>query len=134
MLMTSPLIKNFRWIVYLNFPFPVYVHLVQALKRRPLGEHADRSWQAMSDNCAARLMDIEVKDSPVETKPKNPFFTIFAGLVLQAWSAREAVSAQSEPPKIGTKKRRRCSSRHQVPIAPTHRHPSSWVWEVLVPN
>ncbi|CAN9209830.1 unnamed protein product [Alternaria alternata] len=107
MLMTSPLIKNFRWIVYLNFPFPVYVHLVQALKRRPLGEHADRSWQAMSDNCAARLMDIEVKDSPIETKPKNPFFTIFAGLVLQAWSAREAVSAQSEPPKIVTNIKRK---------------------------
>ncbi|KAG9193153.1 hypothetical protein G6011_03188 [Alternaria panax] len=102
MLMTSPLIKNFRWVVYLNFPFPVYVHLVQALKRRPLGEHADRSWQAMSDNCAARLTDLEKKDSPIETKPNNPFFTIFAGLVLQAWTAREAVSAQSEPPKIVT--------------------------------
>ncbi|CAG5161001.1 uncharacterized protein ALTATR162_LOCUS5946 [Alternaria atra] len=107
MLMTSPLIKSFRWVVYLNFPFPVYVHLVQALKRQPLGEYADRSWQAMSDNCAARLMDLEKKDSPVETKPNNPFFTIFAGLVLQAWAAREAVSAQSEPPKIVTDIRRK---------------------------
>jgi hypothetical protein len=102
MLMTSALITNFRWAVYLNFPFPVYVHLVQALKRQPLGEHADRSWQAMSDNCAARLMNIEKKDSPMETKPSSPFFTIFAGLVLQAWTAREAVSAQSVPPKIVT--------------------------------
>ncbi|KAL1799021.1 hypothetical protein ACET3X_003058 [Alternaria dauci] len=102
MLMTSPLIINFRWVVYLNFPFPVYVHLVQALKRRPLGEHADRSWQAMSDNCTARLMDLEKKDSAIETKLNNPFFTIFAGLVLQAWTAREAVSVQPEPPKIVT--------------------------------
>jgi hypothetical protein len=102
-LMTSPFIRSFRWVVYLHFPFPVYVHLVQELKRRPLGQLADRLWQAMSENCAARLMDLEEKDTPVETKPSNPFFTVFAGLVLQAWSAREAITSDpSDPPAIVT--------------------------------
>jgi hypothetical protein len=113
-LMTSPLIRHFRWVVYLHFPFPAYVHLVQELKRRPLGQLADRSWQAMSDNCAARLMDLEKKDSPTETKLNNPFFTIFAGLVLQAWSAREAtMSEQSEPPTIVTQIRQKMALRNE---------------------
>ncbi|KAI4942227.1 hypothetical protein J4E91_010201 [Alternaria rosae] len=115
MLMTSPLLISFRWIVYLHFPFPVYVHLVQELKIRPLGQLADRLWQAMSDNCAARLMDLEKKDSPIETKPHNPFFTIFGGLVLQAWSAREAVtSEQLDTPAIVTQIRQKMALRDKL--------------------
>lgn len=115
LLMTSPLIANFRWVVYMHFPFPAYIHLAQELKIRPLGQLADRWWQAMSENCAARLMDFEKKDSPVETKPNNPFFTLFGGLVLQAWSAREAItSEQSDPPAIVTQIRQKMALRDKL--------------------
>lgn len=99
-LMSSPLIKGFRWMVYLHFPFPAYVHLVDDLKRRPLGEYAAKAWTAMSDNCTARFMDHVNLADPAD-KRENPFFKIFAGMVLQAWSAREkALGHSKEPPLI----------------------------------
>jgi hypothetical protein len=106
-LMTSQAIQGYRWLIYLNFPFPAYVHIVQDLRKRPLGEHARVAWDIMSENCSARFMDIEDRDNPMERKG-NPFFKIFAGIVLQAWTAREAAMARSEygtlelPPLIVT--------------------------------
>jgi hypothetical protein len=102
MLMSSPLTKAFRWILYLHFPFPAYVHLVQDLKQRPLSEHADLAWQAMSDNCSARFMGFIGKHNPMESRPRTPFFAMFSGLVLQAWDARKAVSTDPEPPVLVT--------------------------------
>ncbi|KAF2024203.1 hypothetical protein EK21DRAFT_79179 [Setomelanomma holmii] len=104
-LMTSKAVMGYRWLVYLNFPFPAYVHVVQDLRRRPLGEHAQVAWEIMSENCAVRFMDIENRDNPMERKG-NAFFKIFAGIVLQAWSAREAAlagsSAMELPPLVVT--------------------------------
>lgn len=110
-LMGSPLIKGYRWIVYLHFPFPAYVFLVEDLTRRPFGDHAAKAWQAMSENCSARFMDIENKDNPMERTRHNPFFHIFAGLILKAWNAREAASTMpEEPPLIVTQVRARTLS------------------------
>ena len=63
----------------------------------------------MSDNCSARFLDLEQKDNPMEKiVGHNPFFKIFAGIVLQAWAAREAASAEpEEPPLIVTKIRQK---------------------------
>ncbi|EMD86139.1 hypothetical protein COCC4DRAFT_162180 [Bipolaris maydis ATCC 48331] len=100
MLMGSPLTKAFRWIIYLHFPFPAYVHLIQDLKRRPLSNHADLAWQAMSDNCSARFVGLHNEDNPMESRRRNRFFAIFCDLVLQAWDVRKAASMHSEPPLL----------------------------------
>ncbi|KAL6703428.1 hypothetical protein ACN47E_009687 [Coniothyrium glycines] len=97
-LMSSPLTKRFRWQIYLHFPFPAYVHLAQDLKERPLGDIADLSWAAMIQNSTSRLH--HYKDHPMEKK-NNPLYKIFADLVLQAWSARQAATGTEEkPPEI----------------------------------
>lgn len=100
-------IKGYRWLIYLHFPFPAYIHLAQDLKQRPLSDHADRSWKVMSSNCEARFLDFEQKDNPMDTKPNNPFFSIFAGLVLQAWAARKATPVQLDTPRIVTRIKKR---------------------------
>ncbi|OJJ96982.1 hypothetical protein ASPACDRAFT_33567 [Aspergillus aculeatus ATCC 16872] len=91
-LMTSPLTQGYRWLVHFHFPFPAYIHLLQDLKKRPVEAHADRAWEAMSDNYAVRMMDASQDD--------RPFFIVFSRIVLQAWEAREkmAVAAQLETP------------------------------------
>jgi hypothetical protein len=120
MLMSSPLIEGFRWIIYLHFPFPAYIHLTQDLKQRPLSEQADLTWQVMNDSCSARFMAINAKDSPIETTPKNPFFAIFAGVILQAWAAREAASVHSKPPWIVTKIKQRMAHMGPGAAEPAH--------------
>ena len=106
-LISSELITGFRWLIYLNFPFPAYVHIVQDLRRRPMSDLAHTYWNIMSENCTARFTDIENRDNPIERKG-NPFFKIFAAVVLQAWAAREAalanhgLSARELPPLIVT--------------------------------
>jgi hypothetical protein len=126
-LMSSSLIKGFRWIIYLHFPFPAYVHLVHDLRRRPFGDHVELGWKAMSDNCSARFLDLEQKDNPTEkVVGNNPFFKIFAGIVLQAWAAREAASGEpEEPPLIVTKIRQKLAPKEanmQAKVAMSENH------------
>ncbi|KAL5114742.1 hypothetical protein ACEQ8H_007359 [Pleosporales sp. CAS-2024a] len=92
-IMSSRLTKGYRWLAYLNFPFPAYVFVVQELRRRPLGDCTERAWQIMSDNCAARFTDVHERDKWMEKKKENPFFKIFSGIVLQAWAARASALA-----------------------------------------
>lgn len=94
-LMNSKCITGFRWLIYLSFPFPAYVHVVQYLRRRPISELASTAWDIMSANCAARFIDIEIRDNPMERK-HFAFFKIFAAVVLQAWAAREAANVSIE--------------------------------------
>ncbi|KAF2852134.1 hypothetical protein T440DRAFT_52397 [Plenodomus tracheiphilus IPT5] len=111
-LMISPLLKGYRWLVYLHFPFPAYIHLADDLKRRPLGDHASEAWRVMSGNCSARFLDYDNNDNPMD-KQKNPFVKIFAGLVLQAWTAREnALGPSEEPPLIVTQIKQRVDNMH----------------------
>ncbi|GFF29381.1 C6 zinc finger domain protein [Aspergillus udagawae] len=49
-LMTSPLTKVYLWFLHIHFPFPAYIHLLQDLKERPVGAHADQAWEVMSKN------------------------------------------------------------------------------------
>lgn len=103
MMMSSPLIKAFRWILYLHFPFPAYIHLIHDLKRRPLSDDADLFWRVMSENCAARFPSPFGKRNSVEANSRNPFFVLFSGLVFQAWDARKAVSdVEPNPPYLVT--------------------------------
>ncbi|CAO2647191.1 Nn.00g081130.m01.CDS01 [Neocucurbitaria sp. VM-36] len=112
-LMASEPIKGFRWLILLHFPFPAYVHVVQELRQRPLGRNAERCWDIMSDNCTARFMDIDNKDNHMQRKD-NPFFKIFASVVLEAWTAREEALAQlgqqAVPPPIVAQVQKRMES------------------------
>ncbi|KAF9691232.1 hypothetical protein EKO04_010849 [Ascochyta lentis] len=81
-LMSSPLTKGYRWLIQFHFPFPAYVRIVQDLKHRPVGAHADRAWELMNANYAVRFIDMEPS--------ANSLFKMFASTVLQAWAARHA--------------------------------------------
>ncbi|PYI09830.1 fungal-specific transcription factor domain protein [Aspergillus sclerotiicarbonarius CBS 121057] len=83
--MTSLLTKRYSWHVHFHFPFPAYLHIVQALKKRPTEEHANKMWKVMSDNYEARF---GVMETP------NPLFKLFARSVLQAWEVHEAALRQ----------------------------------------
>jgi hypothetical protein len=98
-LMSSDLTRPFRWLVFLHFPFPAYVHVVQALRKRPLGDDAERCWNAMSENCTVRFIDVEYRDNHLERR-QNPFFKMFAHCIIQAWQVREAANARLESPAI----------------------------------
>ena len=84
-LMTSPLTKRYSWHVHFHFPFPAYLHIVQALKKRPTEERADKWWGVMSENYKARFSEMIIP---------NPFFTLFARSILQAWEVHEAAYKQ----------------------------------------
>ncbi|KAF2707810.1 putative C6 transcription factor [Pleomassaria siparia CBS 279.74] len=109
-IMTSPLTKRYRWTANYNFPAPGYMHLAECLGRRPLSEHADQAWEVMSDNCEARFAHSFLD--------RGPFFEMLTRLVFHAWTAREAVAAQSgeavEPPRIVTKLKNVMHQKDQV--------------------
>jgi hypothetical protein len=103
-ILSSKLTKGFNWLIYLNFPFPAYVHVVQDLKRRPLSDRAVVAWNTMSENCAARFIAVDGRDKFMEKK-ENPFFKIFAGVVFQAWAKRTEAMGPGNvetPPQIVT--------------------------------
>jgi hypothetical protein len=103
-ILSSKLTKGFNWLIYLNFPFPAYVHVVQDLKKRPLSDRAVVAWNTMSENCAARFIAVDGRDKSID-KRENPFFKIFAGVVSQAWAKRtEAIGPGNveTPPQIVT--------------------------------
>jgi hypothetical protein len=81
-MMSSPLTKGYRWLIQFHFPFPAYVRIVQDLRTRPVGAHADRAWDLMNSNYAVRFVDMEPS--------ANLLFKMFASTVLQAWAARHA--------------------------------------------
>ena len=81
-LMSSPLTKGYRWLIQFHFPFPAYVRIVQDLRLRPVGPHADKAWEIMNANYAVRFVDMEPS--------ANILFKMFASTVLQAWAARHA--------------------------------------------
>lgn len=95
-LMTSPLIKEYLWLVHFHFPFPAYIQILQDLRKRPIEDHAEQAWEVMSNNYEARIVNWE--------QDKRPLFIVFSRTVLQAWEAREALSRQQdkppEPPRI----------------------------------
>ncbi|KAJ4986519.1 hypothetical protein SVAN01_07955 [Stagonosporopsis vannaccii] len=81
-LLSSPLTKGYRWLIQFHFPFPAYVRIVQDLRARPIGPHADKAWEIMNANYAIRFVDMEPS--------ANLLFKMFASTVLQAWTARHA--------------------------------------------
>jgi transcription factor-like protein len=89
-LVSSPLTKGFLWLVNHYFPFTAYIHLVQDLRRRPVGDLAGKAWEAMSENCHARFGSI--------TKVDGPFFRLFTKIINQAWEARKVAFGDLQKP------------------------------------
>lgn len=93
---TSPLTKGYLWLIQFYFPFPAYLHIVQELKRRPVGERAEQAWEVMSANYDARFALVSTED--------NPLIAMLARIVFQAWESREATFGESgqppSPPRI----------------------------------
>jgi hypothetical protein len=88
-LISSPLTKGFLWLVYFDFPFLAYVHILQDLRKRPTADHAKKGWDAVSDNYEARVKD---------PKQGEPIFVVFSRVVLQAWEEREALLKKHDKP------------------------------------
>lgn len=86
-IMASPVSKKLRWLVGYYFPFPHYLHIVQELKRQPLGEQADKAWVIMAENYDA------IFDAFVLSDHEHPAFQVFAKLILTAWEVREAAES-----------------------------------------
>ena len=100
--MTSPLTQGYLWLNQLYFPFPAYFQLVQDLRRRPFSEQAEKAWEIMSDNYQTWFNAKAQAWLDPKTGDENPFFQMFAKIVLQAWDACEAASKQLglTPPRI----------------------------------
>jgi len=95
-LLTSPLTTGYRWYIHSHFPFPAYIHTLQDLRARPVQPHAPRAWAAMSANWTLRFAEMHQA-----SRARNPFFALFARLVLHAWDARgEAGGAEGEVPHM----------------------------------
>jgi hypothetical protein len=83
-IMASPLNKKLRWLIQFYFPFPGYFHIVQELKRQPLGEQADKAWVIMAENYEAIFESFPLSIT------ESPAFRVFAKLIFMAWGSREA--------------------------------------------
>lgn len=95
-LRTSPLTKGFLWHVDCNVPALAYVHLLNGLQRRPGDGHADRAWEALSDNYEARAANSKPGEYGISH--------VFSRVVLQVWAAREELCREQgrpvKPPRI----------------------------------
>lgn len=111
-IVTSPLSKGYHWLLHLHFPFPAYMHIVQELRRKPLGTQTEKAWEVMSDNYEVRFAEFSTSDSAY-----SPLFKLFTGVVLSAWAALEAVCKQSKeplnPPRIVSSVRQKIAEMEQ---------------------
>ncbi|KAF2664246.1 hypothetical protein BT63DRAFT_418372 [Microthyrium microscopicum] len=110
-MITSNLIKGFRWMLNLHFPFPAIMHIAQDLKRRPLRAHADKAWEVLSNHYqTTRFAVLDARDWP--------FFGVFTTLILQAWDAREAACKQkgltAESPRVVISIRQRIAEKDKI--------------------
>lgn len=109
-IMKSPLTKNYVWFQKLSFPFPIHMHILHDLRRRPLGKHAKRAWEAIDGNYEVR--------KPPPGLVLESLLKFFGKTVLWAWEAFEAVSEpreRSDVPKIVLDSKLRESRTAQPP-------------------
>ncbi|KAI5205135.1 hypothetical protein E4T39_03185 [Aureobasidium subglaciale] len=108
-ILTSSATKRHTWFLYFHFPFPAYVHILQALKRSPLASFAPSCWKVLSQSCAVRFADPEQDEHPFH---KTPIFKVFVRIILKAWEARvgaleKAGKHEEEEPFIVSEFRKR---------------------------
>lgn len=110
-LRVSPLAKGFLWHVDSNVPALAYVHILNGLKKRPDDDHADRAWEALSDNYEARVTYCKAGEYGISD--------VFSRIVLQVWAAREELCREQgrpivQPPRIVEKVRNLATGREQT--------------------
>lgn len=87
-LLTSPLTKGFVWFLWMHFPFPAYLDIVEDLKRRPFGPLATKAWGVMNKNHEARFPSSD-------EAPDHPMTGIFGSLILDAWRTLQRASRET---------------------------------------
>jgi hypothetical protein len=80
-ILTSPLTQGFIWFARFHFPLVSYLHLTHDLRYRPHSTHAERAWEAMSNNYTSRCVFRDQEDGQL--------FLILTDMILQAWAPRE---------------------------------------------
>lgn len=105
-LRSSPLTKTYMWHVNAHFPLLGYVHILNALKKRPADDLAERAWAAINDNYAT------IAAHPDERKSDDQggsYYVIAlfsrSDSIIGAWEARDAYLRQNNlppesPPRI----------------------------------
>jgi hypothetical protein len=100
------LTRGFKWFQTFYFPLPSYLYLAQELKRCPIQDMADRAWELMSVNHAARFGRTTTvnnngkgHDDDANNADRygdsdgderwSPVVGFFANMVMDAWKARE---------------------------------------------
>jgi hypothetical protein len=87
-MLASPLVKGFTWFMWLHFPFPAYLDIIEDLKRRPLSPGATRAWEVMDRNHEARFQ-------PSTGAPDHPMTDMFGKLVLGAWETLQRAGRET---------------------------------------
>lgn len=107
---SSPFARGYTWYLHFHFPFLAYMHSAQEICMRPLGEHTDDIWTAMSDNYDAQFSFLK--------QGGHPLFKLFSRVILQAWRARESATSQNEsppvPPRIVSKIKQKMAQQAHV--------------------
>ncbi|KAL8687300.1 MAG: hypothetical protein Q9218_006484 [Villophora microphyllina] len=125
-ILTSPLIKGFRWLIRFYFPFPAYVQIVQDVRRRPNSELARQAWEILSDNYEA------VNTSVNKIRDDSPFLRMLAKIFLQAWEACQAAAPQQEmaTPRIVLALRQALGQTAGHPSIPAMQQPNTTMMDL----
>ncbi|CAG8972298.1 hypothetical protein HYALB_00001699 [Hymenoscyphus albidus] len=103
LMITSPNIERFHWMVFKNFPFPAHVHLLVALRTRTTGPLSDRAWDALIEHGRIRR-SLSWGKWRAEDRSTSTVQLAMANLTIKAWEAREAARlpyVEKRPSLIG---------------------------------
>lgn len=98
-------LRRFKWCLQMNRPFIGMLHLLSALRQRPVGELADRGWTAV-----VNLMDAIDRPHPImrrnmhgltpQTFEETTLQMAFANLMVKAWETREVALRREGPVSV----------------------------------
>jgi len=96
------LTKRYHWFLSFYFPLPAYLIIAKSLKARPLSVNAQRAWDVMGDNFAARLQTIFRQEVAPFMRLFNPLFQAW-DVTVKAHSTNNIAGPQQPlppPPRI----------------------------------
>ncbi|KUI65811.1 hypothetical protein VM1G_02514 [Cytospora mali] len=96
-LRSSHLTRKFLWNINSYFPALAYLHILIVLGKRPAEDHAEKAWEAVSNNYEV-LVPCQKQQSGDEKGGVGVFFASYTRAILQAWGAREALLRQQRKP------------------------------------
>ncbi|KUI60174.1 Arabinolytic transcriptional activator araR [Cytospora mali] len=96
-LRSSHLTKKFLWTINAYFPALAYLHILIVLGKRPAEDHAEKAWEAVSNNYEV-LVSCQKQQTGDEKGGVGIFFASYTRAILQAWGAREALLRQQRKP------------------------------------